>query len=116
VLEDGTQTTGFDETLDKWLASGPAGIAGYSKKSPPPQFIEILREANRLGREAFNPAKGFQGGPTEYGNDEQWRDALRKSIPEGQIDISGAQDTVYYYVDSWIVYSVSQYNYWKGEK
>jgi hypothetical protein len=73
-----------------------------------------------FGHTAFHPISliwNMDYGPSVWGNSTPWRDILRDDkyrIPEGEVN-GIRPSTVYYYFDTWIVFSVGQRTYWNNQ-
>jgi RHS repeat-associated protein len=84
--------------------SGPPGLGGNSS---------TITKAAELGAIALNPFNVIPAGPNSWGNSTSWSYAAQKVYYVSMDEVNGtALNTIYYYYESFIVFSVNQRNYW----
>jgi len=101
------------------LWEGLDAANAYAQDTGVPKFgseIELRDLMSSLGQKALDPSSVItwdqRKGPSSWGNDQSWASALiDKEIWEGFNSLS--PDSIYYYLDDAIYFSVDQYNYWK---
>jgi len=104
------------------LWGGTSVANDYAQSTGIPKFgteADLREEISSLGGNAVAPSSVISWnrnkGPSSWGNDQSWAKALiANQICEGNNGL--ASNSIYYYFDDAIYFSVDQYNYWINHK
>ena len=111
--------TSIDGKLDGHYTGG-VGDVSTNRWKKNQRFWAVFTQARLHGFNALhNPAYAIPYGPIMYGNNTAWTYELPRPNPKHPQKVTPGyhgigKQTVYYYWDTFIVYTASQYSYWHG--